>query len=155
MEVTLDSTLKEKLTAKVISHLEEGLSDIRASIKDAEEAANQEEKSSAGDKFETGREMMQLEMSKLASQENQQYKMLEMARAIRADKTMHEVQSGAVVRTEQGVFLFLAPVGKLKADGVEFYGVSIQSPLGQKLLGLKKGETTELNGRKLTVLDLR
>jgi transcription elongation GreA/GreB family factor len=155
MEVQFTAELKENLVNAIKRHLEEGLLDIRQAIADVQEAANGEEKSSAGDKFETGREMMQLELDKLTGQEIAQTKMIDMANSFKTDKNFTEVQAGAMVKTEQGLFLIAAPVGKLKAGETEFYAISMGSPLGQKLQGLRKGDTTELNGRKITVLEVR
>ena len=64
-------SFKIKLHHYCESIVEEQLSGIIAALKDAQEGANNETKSSAGDKHETGRAMAQLETEKLNTQLNE------------------------------------------------------------------------------------
>ena len=56
------SRLKEQLYLLCTAYIKSKEAEIRKSIAEAQEAANDDTKSSAGDKFETGRELMQQEI---------------------------------------------------------------------------------------------
>ena len=60
--------MREKLLAKCADYVEERVSRLQSSIKDLEHDLGNETKSSAGDKYETSREMMNTEINKLQNQ---------------------------------------------------------------------------------------
>lgn len=114
-------------------------------------AAN-ESKSSAGDKHETGRAMVQLEQEKLG---NQLYE-LEGQKAI-LDKldatiTYNVITKGSLVKTDKGTFYLSIPLGKICVDDIQIMVLSPQSPLGFKFLGLKAENIVEMNGLNYLVL---
>ena len=72
-------------------------------MKHAQEEANKENKSSAGDKYETGRSMMQLEKEKFAQQHDGVSQQLEIVQKL--DLGAHdEIQEGSLVDTNIGLF---------------------------------------------------
>ena len=60
--------LKEQLWVQCQKIVEHRLATAQQAMDAAQQSANQEEKSSAGDKYETGRAMAQLERDKAATQ---------------------------------------------------------------------------------------
>ncbi|WP_372645718.1 hypothetical protein, partial [Ancylomarina sp.] len=56
--------LKSLVYHKILEELDRKIEVIRGAIASAKDARNNDTKSSAGDKFETGREMMQIEIEK-------------------------------------------------------------------------------------------
>ena len=61
------SSSKSEILSKLREHLSESLEEARRDYVLAKESRDSDTKSSAGDKFETGREMMQREMDKLSA----------------------------------------------------------------------------------------
>lgn len=61
-------TLKEELYQLCVNHVNERLQTIERIIESNQKALTSETKSSAGDKHETGRAMLQLEMEKAGQQ---------------------------------------------------------------------------------------
>lgn len=125
---------------------------IRQSIADTQASANEETKSSAGDKYETGRAMAQLEIEKFSSQlVILQQQLQELAR-VGQHFTSGVVSIGSLVHTSLGVFYLATNAGDLIADGKKIFAISPKAPIAQKLVGRKAGESIEMNGRTIQVL---
>lgn len=56
--------MKEQICESILRMLEQKIKTVQQSIASIQEARNNETKSSAGDKYETGRAMMQAELDK-------------------------------------------------------------------------------------------
>ena len=118
--------------------LEQKIKTVQQSVSSIQEARNNETKSSAGDKYETGRAMMQAELNKqdllLQQLRQQQADILK----IKKTKSSEKIAFGSWVETNQGNFLIAVGIGKVE----ETFIISLASPLGKTLKGLKKGEKT-------------
>lgn len=113
-----------------------------------QQAANQETKSSAGDKYETGRAMMHLEKEKLSAQLAEAMKMKQALDKIDPDKVLDKVELGAVVTTTSANYFIAASLGKIEIGGVIWFAVSPATPVGQKLLGKKSGDSFVIGGNQ-------
>ena len=63
-----NSTLKIDLLRKLEEVIQSKIEELKLSIASAKESRDNDTKSSAGDKYETGREMMQMEINKASAQ---------------------------------------------------------------------------------------
>lgn len=113
----------------------------------AKESRDSDTKSSAGDKFETGREMMQREMDKLSASIDVFKSHLVKIKTIDTDKKFAKIGFGSIVETDTGTYYMSVGLGKLSSDGVEFYTISNDSPLGELLMHKQAGEQIDLRGR--------
>lgn len=107
-------------------------------------ASNNDTKSSMGDKYETGREMLQQEINNLQRQLNEvlsQYAVLQKINAGPAEK----VQNGAIVKTNKGLFYVSASMGEIMFENQKIMTVSAESPLIKAMFGKKMGETFTIN----------
>lgn len=127
---------------------------IEKALKNAQEAANQETKSSAGDKYETGRAMMHLEKEKLAGQMSEVLKMKKALDLINADKTYDKVELGALVATAQAQYYISASVGKIEVNGQTIFAISPAAPIGQQLLGKTVGDSIQFAGKAMEITHL-
>ena len=127
---------------------------VEKALKNAQEAANQETKSSAGDKYETGRAMMHLEKEKLSGQMSEVLKMKQALDMISADKTYETAALGAYVRTAQAQYFISASVGKIDLNGQAVFAISPVSPIGQQLLDKKAGDTLRFGGKAIEILEV-
>ncbi len=118
----------------------------------AQESANEEGKSSAGDKHETGRAMAQLESEKAAKQLQEAMDLLAILKRIDPEAVHQSAGLGSLVTTDQGNFYLSVAVGKVEVEGFNCFAISVNSPIGAKLLGLKVDGTTEFNGKVYKVL---
>lgn len=145
------SGLKEQLYNLCIAHTAQREEQIAQAIADARDAAANDTKSSAGDKYETGREMMQqeidLNLARLAELQKQKTALAH----ITANEAKHIVAPGAVVTTNNGTFYIAIGAGPLKLDGKTYYAISPASPVGTAMAGQRAGHTFQLNGKRFVI----
>lgn len=123
-------------------------------IDQVQQAANQEEKSSAGDKYETGRAMGHLQKDMFARQ---------MAEHIKEQATLHAVnvetpcmmgQSGAFLQCGAIAFFIAAGLGKQVVEGQTIFFLSPQAPLAKLLQNKKAGDSFLFNGATPLIHDI-
>jgi len=145
------SKLKESLYILCAEYIKSHEAEIRKTIAEAQEAANDDTKSSAGDKFETGREIMQQEIDLNLARLNELNKLKQALERIIPGQKSKTVQPGSVVRTNNGNYYISISAGALKVDNVVYYAISAASPIGTKLAGLSAGNEFSFNGKKFVV----
>lgn len=123
-------------------------------IDDARDAAANETKSSAGDKYETGREMMQQEIDLNTVRLTELQKLKAILDTISPEQSNSTVVPGSIVFTSEGKYYLSISIGKLTIDGSTYYCLSAASPLGRSLMGLKKGDSFSFNGKSIIVEDV-
>ena len=99
----LDSHFKIKLHKLCIDIVEQQLAGIIDALKDAQDGANNETKSSAGDKHETGRAMAQLETEKLTTQLTEANKLKALLQKIDISQKLKTATAGSLVKTNKGL----------------------------------------------------
>jgi len=145
------TTLKDQLYLLCADYISDREAAIKKVIADAQEAAANETKSSAGDKYETGREVMQQEIDLNMARLNELNKLKATLEHITPSQKGAMALPGSVVYTNNGNFYIAISAGPLKVDGVGFYAISAASPMGAKLVGQKAGYSFELNGKKFVI----
>lgn len=149
-----DLVLKVKLHGLCVEQVTQRISSAKEAMDTIQSAANQETKSSAGDKYETGRAMMQLEQEKNARQLMEAMKIKKVLDELDATKECREVQHGTLLFTNQGNFFLCVGIGKLDLEGEEYMIISPVSPLARQLAGLRSGQEITFNGRNFKILKL-
>lgn len=125
-----------------------------AAMQAAQSSANEEGKSSAGDKYETARAMGQLDRDMYARQYEQARQERQLLDRFADATSTDRVVQGSLARTSAGLFCVAVSAGKLTVDGQEIIAVSGQSPVGALLLGKRVGETFVFQNKKTQVLDI-
>lgn len=143
--------LKQQLYDKCRELVDQRIKNAKDAMDSAQEAANDETKSSAGDKYETGREMMQQEMENNAVQLSEARKLKEIIDRIIPGKSYDTVQVGSLVITNNGSFYISIGLGKITLDGKDYFAIAPSSPLGALLMDKKAQEGVELNGRTFNI----
>ena len=115
------------------------------------EDSKNDAKGSAGDKHETALSMMHIEQEKL----NHKLKEVLGQKAIldKIDSTTiaKTIIVGSLVKAN-GIYLYLsAALPKIAVEGINVIALSPQSPLGNKLMGMKVNHTFEINTTKYTI----
>ncbi|MFZ4929839.1 hypothetical protein [Chryseobacterium sp. Mn2064] len=129
------NTINTKITEK-IQYFENLIAETRAS--------NNDTKSSMGDKYETGREMLQQEINNLQRQLNETLNQQSVLQKITADPS-EKVQNGALVKTNKGIFYVSASLGEIVWENQKIMTVSAESPLVKMMYGKKAGESFTIN----------
>ena len=147
-------SLKERLLSLCLQHVEEKINASTEAMRNAQEAANEEDKSSAGDKYETGRAMMQIERDNAAAQLEEALKLKKTLSLIVPSECPQVIALGSVVITKTfKAFISVGP-GKLNVDGTDYFIVTPMSPLGKALAGLRAGSDFTFNNKPNTVLEI-
>src|SRR6185312_11945801 len=115
----------------------------------AQEAANAEEKSSSGDKCETGRAMGQLEREMYGRQSAEYERELKALQAVAVDVVCARAGAGALVQVKGMAIFMCAGLGKQQVDGQTVLFVSPKAPLAQALQGKKPGDDVMINAVKM------
>jgi transcription elongation GreA/GreB family factor len=147
-------SLKETIHLHCLEQVRDRISNIETAIKDAQEAANEETKSSVGDKHETGRSMMQLETEKLHAQLELALRDQQKLSQISPNTRCQVVSDGALVITNNMNLYFSISSGRMTVEGKEYVSLSIQSPLGEAARGLKSGDSFQFRGRGYEILGI-
>ena len=116
-------------------------------MNEAQAAANQEEKSSAGDKYETSRAMSHLEKDMHARQLLAYQQDLNALRTINVNSIYNTPAPGAFVQTTKAAFFIAAGLGKQVVDGAQVIFLSPVSPLAQLLMKKKVGDEFDFMGK--------
>ncbi|MBU1099599.1 MAG: GreA/GreB family elongation factor [Bacteroidetes bacterium] len=133
MAVKLTLGLKKVLFQHCMDYVDEKIESETQAIKDAQDAANEETKSSAGDKYETTRAMMHLEEEKYATQLIESIKLKKVLSQIDIKKEYNEVQPGCVVTTNIGNYFLAISAGEIMVEKECFKAISLAAPIGQAL----------------------
>ena len=139
--------LKEQLYKLCIDHVQNRINEARQAIDDAHDSSDEDTKSSAGDKYETGREMMQQVADRGQAQLNEANKLMVALSTITYNTTHSIADTGSIVDTNLGQFYIAISAGSLNIGAQTFFAVSPASPIGLKLTGKKAGDEFDLNGR--------
>jgi hypothetical protein len=145
---------KQKIFAACLASLDEKVNSLKASLLELEEGSENDTKSSAGDKHETARAMMQIEQEKLGKQLNELLEQKSSVEKIDATAISPLIAKGSLVHTNKGILFVAAAIGKITVDEKPVMVLSPQSPLGIKLMGLKKHDRTEIKGIPYTILQI-
>jgi len=145
------SSIKQTLYNLCLAHITATINNAEELIADARDAAANETKSSAGDKYETAREMMQQEIDLNTARLNNAKAQEQVLKHIETDRISDTVIPGTLVQTDSGYFYIAVGAGQLMVDGVKYYAISMDSPLGVQLKGKQAGDSYELNGKRFQI----
>ncbi len=151
---TLEMTLKEVLLTQCMAYVNARSQTIEDAITSHQKALQSETKSSAGDKHETGRAMLQLEMEKAGQQLASIHQMKETLAKIDPLKRTDIASLGAIVETSQGHYFLSVSVGQIEFQRTMYFAISTSSPIGRLLLGKKEGEELVWNSRKIKIYEI-
>lgn len=147
--------IKEELYKQCELYVNKRLQTVEETISSHQKALQSETKSSAGDKHETGRAMLQLEMEKASQQLSGVSQMKETLAKINTEMTSKIAHLGSVVITTSAINYFISvSVGLLIVENKKYFAVSPSSPIGKLILGKKEGESFEFNGAKRSIKDI-
>ncbi|WP_282042101.1 3-oxoacyl-ACP synthase [Winogradskyella flava] len=146
--------IKAQLHFKCQEILNKRLLVIQESISDIQIALQSETKSSAGDKHETGRAMLQLEREKAGQQLAELQKLIETLQRIDTEIQHNTVALGSVVKTTDDNYFISVSIGEIKLQNESFYGISIATPIGQLLFSKSVGDEIRFRTKTFIIIDI-
>jgi len=147
-------SLKKKVRDHCLKLLEERITLAEGEMNALSMALREETKSSAGDKYETSRSMINLEKEKVEENLLELIKKRVCFNHIDPAKKTKKIQVGSLVKTGNGVFFISTSLGKVTIDGQDIFVISPISPIGHVMLDLTSGDSFEFNGKKNSILEL-
>ena len=144
---------KQKLSLLINQKLYEKIQTFEKLIAETR-ASNNDTKSSMGDKYETGREMLQQEINNLQVQLNEVLKQQDFLKTILV-KPSDKAEKGAIVKTERGLFFISVSLGELSFEHQKIICISPESPLAKAMNGKQKGEVFSLNNMSQKIVDIQ
>jgi transcription elongation GreA/GreB family factor len=145
-------SIKQKLYIHCQTVINNRLQSIQKTIQEIHNALTSETKSSAGDKHETGRAMLQLEREKAGNQLAEIEKTRQILSKINIENTSKTITLGSVVFTTQENYFIAISAGELFVERQKFYAISANSPIGQLLLGKMVGDEIIFRGQKFEII---
>lgn len=113
---------------------------IQHTILEIQQSLTSETKSSAGDKHETGRAMLQLEREKAGQQLAEIQKLQEHLSKIDSKTISQTIRLGSVVYTSNANYYIAISAGVLEVNNTAFYAISPSTPIGQLLMSKTVGD---------------
>ncbi len=149
-----NSALKQFLFQYCTEFVNRRIENARLASESAQDAANMEGKSSAGDKYETGRAMAQLENEKALQQLAEANKLKSLLQKINPAIIQENASLGSVVLTDIAHFFIAISAGKVEVESQTFFVVAPDTPIGKAIIGLHKGDSFLFNNQSHTIREI-
>ncbi|TXD52819.1 MULTISPECIES: GreA/GreB family elongation factor [unclassified Polaribacter] len=148
----LQIEIKEALFKQCELFVNKRAETVHEIISSNQKALQSETKSSAGDKHETGRAMLQLEMEK-ASQQLEGVAIMNqiLSKIDSTDTTSEAAHLGSIIITDKTTYFLSISAGQLIVDHKNYFAISVSSPIGKLLLGKKQKEEVFFNGTQIKI----
>ncbi|MCW3806143.1 hypothetical protein [Plebeiibacterium marinum] len=149
-----ETNIKKQLLNEVIKLLDGKISVLQEAIKSAKESRDADSKSSVGDKYETSRAMMHIEIDKNETQLRNILKQRNEVQKIKTNHLSDNVEFGSVVYTSNGNYFISVALGKIAIDNNAFYSISLVSPIGILLNTRRVGDDIMFQGKNITIKNI-
>ena len=150
----LELKIKEALFEQCEVFVNKRLYNIENVISSNQKALQSETKSSAGDKHETGRAMLQLEMEKAGQQLPGIAKMKVVLSKIDVLKSSKNACLGSIIFTDKARYFLSISAGQLVVADKSYFAISVASPIGKLLLGKQEKDAISFNGITIVINEI-
>lgn len=145
---------KLKVYNACLRNIEKRIQAIQEALDAAIAAGNEETKSSVGDKYETGRAMMQMEQDKQRIQLDKAMVLKNELLQINLNKKYEKVERGVLVVADAGLYFITTGIGKIIIDEYTVYAISMDAPLAKAFIGKKENEIVFFQDKKYAIKKL-
>ena len=149
--MSINKNTKQQIISQLQEMLDSKIETAIMAIALAKESRDNDTKSSAGDKYETGRAMMQLEMDKNEAQKSKILKLKRELSQINIQKNFSKVEFGSLVVSNQENYFISIGIGKLDVENEIFYVISFASPIGKLLQHKIIGDKFQFQGKEFMI----
>lgn len=147
-------SVKDLLYKFCVDAIEQKLSTIHSVLNSAQDSANHETKSTAGDKHDTARAMAHLESEKNANQLAEINKLKKVLPYLKDHHAKTEVDLGCVVKTNFANYYISISLGKTTVKNEDYFTISAVTPIGKLLVGKKVGDSFVFNGKTIQITSI-
>ncbi|WP_109832534.1 GreA/GreB family elongation factor [Reichenbachiella versicolor] len=142
---------KKDLLEECLSIIDSKIDVTQKAIDQAQQSANNETKSSAGDKYETGRAMSQNERDMNAKHLSELLGMKKTLIGIDSETKSDSIELGAIVFANSMTYFISTSLGKVIIGNTTVFAISAISPIAQAMLGKKEGESFDWQGKSFEI----
>ncbi|MFD2563391.1 3-oxoacyl-ACP synthase [Aquimarina rubra] len=143
--------LKEELYNHCKQFVQNRLNRIEDRIANIQDSLTSETKSTAGDKHETGRAMLQLEREKAGAQLSEAQKLQEVLSKIDISTNSEVIRLGSIIETSNANYFLSISVGEITSNKKTYFAIAANTPIGKLLLGKKAGDCFSFHGNQITI----
>ncbi|MFN8417412.1 MAG: GreA/GreB family elongation factor [Cytophagaceae bacterium] len=143
--------MKNKLIEALEALLNQKIGLLKNELVQVQASANEETKSSAGDKYETGRAMAQLEIERLTKSLADQESLQKQLQKAKNNESGTLVSTGSLVSTSVGIYYIAVSIGIVTIEQNKIMCISAESPIGKLLIGKSVGQSIEWNKQSMTI----
>jgi transcription elongation GreA/GreB family factor len=143
--------MKKAIFKKLNEMLNHRIDAAKKAIEEAIESRDEETKSSIGDKYETGRAMVELEMDKLQEQLDLTLKLKKNLSYVKVDAVSSQAEYGSIVVTNQGTYFIAIGLGVVEVENKKIFCISLASPIGQAIQDKKAGDKIEFQNKIIEI----
>jgi len=151
-----NNSIKETLYNFCIQQIQNKLDVVNSVMNSAQNSANAETKSTAGDKHDTARAMAHLETEKNAKQLSEINKLKKVLPYLKSacHKNLNSVELGSVVETNSVNYYISSNLGKTTINQKEYLTISPLSPIAKLLKDKKLGDTINFNHHTIKITNI-
>lgn len=150
----MKDNFKLVLLNQCIAEVKQKVLEVFKGINQAQESLESDTKSSAGDKYETAREMIQQDLNRYHEQLDKTQRDLSILQRLDINFTNNNVQLGSLVITDLAFYFIAVSLGRTVSEGESIMVISPSSPIGRLLIGKSVGEQIYFNGKEQMILDI-
>lgn len=148
------SNIKEQLLEICEKDILGKMTSLENNLASIIESRNNETKSSVGDKYETGRTMMQIEEEKTKAQLMQLNQQKNELALVKRAAVSNIIDLGSLVKTNKGIYFISVGLGKVNVENTLYYCISNDSPISKILKGKRVGDEVMFNGSTIMIQNL-
>jgi len=146
---------KQKVHQLVLEQIQNHIDQLSFMLIQIQESSQEDSKSSAGDKHETARAMVQIEIENINKQLSVFIDQRQAVLAINPSIQSTKITKGSLVQTNLAWYYFAVGLGKLMVDKELVFVLNPQAPLGQILLGKKAGDCISFKEQDIEILSIQ
>ncbi|MBP1838735.1 hypothetical protein [Formosa algae] len=147
-----NTEIKQQLLESCETFIEKRLLNVQHNIAEVQDALTSETKSTAGDKHETGRAMLQLEREKFGVQLSEVNLVKQALSKINVLKHSNTVCLGSAVITDVSNYFIAISAGEIIIDNIKYFAIAPNTPIGQLLLSKKAGEKIKFRNQDFEII---
>ena len=144
--------IKQQLHSECQDFLNNRLEVIQNTISDIQNSLQSETKSSAGDKHETGRAMLQLEREKAGHQLAEIEKQKQTLQKVNVESKHQKVVLGSVIKTTKANYFIAVSAGEIVIDSIAYFAISAATPIAQLLIGKKVNDEIQFRDQFFKII---
>lgn len=146
-------SIKTDLLNICLEHVNKRISSYKCEIETIKESIESNDKSNDEDD-DSGNGKLFNDLEKNAQHLSDANKAFDTLKLINPKISNTSVVLGSLVKTDKGYFYIASSIGKTELNGVNYFVISLHSPIGMLLKHKTVGETINFNNTSYTILEI-